>query len=430
MFKALPILALAASVPVTQGCTRSSGDRAPADQALATTAQGPDNRREVGETSPAVAPSASAIYRTFAWDVTAKRETWTRFGIECPQFSASTSRLLCVRGNETLLLDAATGEELATLPVLALVVKQVEAFSPRGSYIITRSNLSEYAVREGLSGKLINTIVFPGTPRSMAVSPDETMIAIAGSGGPVYGNLSDPRVRAAVRRPVLLLALPSGERLAELQVPTSSQVDTLQFVGNGMLAAGTYDDLTMFEMRERTIARQLAAPSQMSFGSMTISPDGTTMVVTTLLSTGGTNLWDIESNSPIKALVPGKGRLHVRFANGNTLVSWGQDRTIAFLDSKTGAAERELSLPIASSARDVTWSSDLGVVAAGADGTAWVWDHDGDPVSLQDGSRRMRHAMVTGDGRSVIVTAVDDRKELEELAGELRKASEKPRNGK
>jgi WD40 repeat protein len=177
----------------------------------------------------------------------------------------------------------------------------------------------------------------------------------------------------------VLVSVVVTSRTRVCEVPTSSQVDTLQFVGNGMLAAGTYDDLTIFDTRDHTIARQLAARSQMSLGSMTISPDGTRMVVTRLLGTGGTSLWDVESNSPVRALLPGKGKLRVRFASGATLVSWGKDRTM---------------------------------------------DHGRDPLGLQDPPRRIRNLVVAEDGSSVVAAAVDEKMELEHLAGELRKASE------
>jgi WD40 repeat protein len=307
---------------------------------------------------------------------------------------------LCARDTVTSLLDATTGEEVATLTIGWIADSHRTAFSPRGTYLLTSSKSGEHQVRDGRTGTVIETIPSPGNPRSMAISSDETMIAFAASIG------SDPRPRERGHIPVVLLTLPSGTKLGELQVPTTSQVDTLRFVGNGLLAAGTYDDLTIFDTRDQTIVKRLAAPSQMSFGSMSISPDGRTMIVTGLLGTSGTNLWDIESNSLRKELSPERNH-HIRFGIENTVVSWGTGRTIAFLDGTTGSVQKELLLPNPSNVRDVAASFDMGVVAAAAGGTAWIWDHGSDPVSLQDAPREIQRVMVSGDGRSVAVTGMD-----------------------
>jgi WD40 repeat protein len=246
---------------------------------------------------------------------------------------------LCARDTVTSLLDATTGEEVATLTIGWIADSHRTAFSPRGTYLLTSSKSGEHQVRDGRTGTVIETIPSPGNPRSMAISSDETMIAFAASIG------SDPRPRERGHIPVVLLTLPSGTKLGELQVPTTSQVDTLRFVGNGLLAAGTYDDLTIFDTRDQTIVKRLAAPSQ--------------------------------------------------------------SRTIAFLDGTTGSVQKELLLPNPSNVRDVAASFDMGVVAAAAGGTAWIWDHGSDPVSLQDAPREIQRVMVSGDGRSVAVTGMD-----------------------
>jgi WD40 repeat protein len=318
--------------------------------------------------------------------------------------------------------DAETGEERTPRrPDVGSPLGCV-AVSPDGRLLATGSSHAA-ATTVGLfdltNGKL--QARWPGHGdfvRAVAFSPDGRLLASTGADG---------RIR--------LREIDTGKERWSLRAHFGAAT-SLVFSPDGTMLASAGKDRTarLWEVRSGRLLRTLAGHGDGVEG-VAFSPDGK------VLATAGhdrtVRLWDVASGWQLSALTGHTDRvLSVAFHPGGKLLASGAaDRTVRLWDVPTGKLRQVLN-GHAGEVVKVAWRADGRVLAScgGADGTARLWEVDGDSSRSQvfglfrPGSGWVHGVAFTPEGRHLVTANPDGTAAVLRLAkpGAVFRVSEKP----
>lgn len=198
-------------------------------------------------------------------------------------------------------------------------------FSPNGMTLVSGFQDGTVRLWDVTTGKNIATLEeHKGPVRSVAFSPDGTMLASGGGHWPK--NRNDYRV--------LLWDVATGQNIATLE--HTDKVNSVSFSPDGTLLASGSNDKTvkLWDVKTRTNITTLKHGSNNSFvASVVFSPDGT------LLASGDwngiLNLWDVATGDPIATLTVPSSISSVSFSPDGTLLACSYSTVIEFWNVAT-----------------------------------------------------------------------------------------------
>jgi WD40 repeat protein len=186
---------------------------------------------------------------------------------------------------------------------------------------------------------------------------------------------------------VYILDTRTGATLHELSGHTGNVWGAAWAADGAFIVTACTDEVVQVCNPENASLIQLLTGFDTWISGLAISPDSRMLAVET--ASGESQLWDLETSRPIRALeVPAGGSIDgmAWSPDGRFIVSGG-DR-VRIWDAATGRCLRELS---DDRSRSVAWSSDGSWIAAAGSSLIRVWDAEtGEPVgprilSLPDG---------------------------------------------
>ena len=249
------------------------------------------------------------------------------------------------------------GLTLTSLPVMAEltpitlehdgVVYSAVVFSPDGTLLATLETRSNKVVGvwEIPSGNLLATLKHDGSVRSVAFSPDGTLLA----------------TRSKDR--IWVWEMPSGKRLATLR--NDDSIYCLAFSPDGtLLAMGSYDRTAkVWEIPSGKLLATLNHRQQVGF--VMFSPDGT------LLVTDPAIVWEMPSGKWLDTLKYGGDSVYAReFSPDGTLLATRSKDSVVVWEMPSRKRLSTLYLEV----RDVVFSPDGTLLIGAGTGTAKVWE--------------------------------------------------------
>ena len=291
------------------------------------------------------------------WDVnsgellnTLTGPTWNLKSIA---FSPDGQTLASSGGENVRLWDAHTGELLNTLTEETEGVETLRLWDAN-------------------TGEHLTTLTFRPTIKSVAFSPDGSMLAGGSSDSTIHlwDAHTGEQLKTLTRHKRVVNTYYFGENTIAVNL---SGVNSVTFSSDGStLASGGGNTVHLWDANTGELLNTLAGHTEI-VNSVVFSRDGNT-----LASSGGltVRLWDVNSGELLNTLTGhARGVNSVAFSrDGNTLASGGDDDTIRLWDVNSGALLSTLTGhtdPIES----VAFSPDGNTLASGSqDGTIILWD--------------------------------------------------------
>jgi len=320
-----------------------------------------------------------------------------------PVFSVAFSpdgKKLATGGYDSManLWDAATGQEIMTLPGHTKLIKTV-AFSPDGQTLATGSDDLTMKLWNVVTGRELKTFTEYHQPNvdltALAFSPDgKTFVADMGGAVKVW-DLTTDRERLAIKHGMFTLAISpdskiiavggydrvtdlldaaTGQSLALLR-GHSGEIFAIAFSPDGRyLATGSRDLTTKLWSLARVLEKTTLTAHEKAIFSVALSPDDAFLATGSEDSTA--KLWRLATGENLATF---RGHVGGVFGvalspDGKKLATGSEDRTAKLWDAATG---QELATLIGHTAglRAVCFSPDGRTVATGSnDHTAKLWE--------------------------------------------------------
>jgi WD40 repeat protein len=156
-----------------------------------------------------------------------------------------------------------------------------------------------------------------------------------------------------------------------------------------------------------------------------VSPDGTRFVTASDDKT--VRVWD-ERTGASRLLVGHTDEVwHARFVSDDEVASVGKDRTLRRWDARSGAPLQ--ALPVPGATRQLVPRADGAILGAHADGAAWILRPGADAVELLTPTApRPRWAVLSGDGRRLVVHPHGDDAHVRDVDGPARRVLPRTRD--
>ena len=344
-------------------------------------------------------------------------------------FSPDGTLLLAgTRNKRALIWDSGTGELLHTLPTGGAV--QAAVFAAHGAFVVTGSEDQKLRIWDAQSGELLHEIPQQRPVRTLAVSPDGSLVAAVAFGDPtarVYAVPSgDPaasltqqaEVTDAAFSPSGAILITTGRRNAYVWDTASWQLQHLLtghdaaltdvvFAPDGRAVTTSIDSSArVWNPQTGDLIFTLAAQHQQKILAAAVSPDG--RQIATASADRTTRLWNSPLGSTPSVLAGHIGSLRAVSYNpsGSLLLTASDDGTARLWDPLVPALGAYGSQ--GGAVTSVAYSPDGRLVlSAGADGTARIWRTDGTPGQVLHHAARVNGAAFVTQGREILTSSDD-----------------------
>jgi WD40 repeat protein len=267
------------------------------------------------------------------------------------------------------LWNVASGESFGTLEGHTAIVWSV-AFSPDGELLVSVSSDKTAKIWDWRSGKLIQSLDFPGEAVSVSFSPDGQTLAVGG-----VDELEGQIQHAAI----WTFSVGTWKQL--LKFPEYLDIAALAYSPNGrwLVGGGTSRNVQVWRASDGTSVFTLNHSHQVT--KAVISPDGSTVATATCQTTvneecseGGVWLWDLATGRLINRLTGFPDVVEgVAFSmDGSSLVVASRDGTVRVYATEDYQRRFEATPPGGNGV--LALSPDSGFLATGgANGAVHVW---------------------------------------------------------